>query len=166
MSTRAYEYGLEEVDARDDDDLIHAIDAPVHYMSVEFLRDANRKKPHVVFNFKTISPAELQATGDQKWKGCRVSMEYTGPGFRGQMQITLLPYMDSSYSATGAMPFPVINTGFTLRAVIDILRGRHPLNTRMANPPGASDFLSDLTKFDFVLAQPGSSDMDGCRDFM
>lgn len=169
MSTR--EFVLSDVDARINAQLNNALDATVHCMSVEYLREPLAAKPHVVFNFNCINPLELLATNDQRSRGCRVSMDWTGVGNKGELKIKPRPYMDSSRLAIGGLSFPVLNEQYTLREVIDIFRGRHNFNTRMAALPGPDQFsqrhnLADLTHFDFVQPDPTNLAMDGCRDFM
>lgn len=170
MSIRR-EFRLRHVDAGIHVELNNALDATVHCMSVEYLRRPLAVKPHVVFNFNCINPLELLTTHTQQSKGCRVSMEWTGRGDTGGLKIIPRSYMESSHLAIGALSFSLINQSFTLREVIDIFRGRHPLNTYMAASRGADQLsqprhLADLTRFDFVQADPNNQALDGCRDFM
>lgn len=164
-------FRLDDVDARNNAELNNAIDATVQHMSIEYLRRQYAAKPHVVFNFNTLNSLELLATRTQQSQGCSVSMDWTGIDDKGELVIRTRPYMGASQAAPGALSFPVIVKGsISLREVIDIFRGRHPLNTDLAglvDGSGVPQFwhLADLTDFDFVQALPYDS-MDGCRDFM
>lgn len=175
---------MADVDDRIDIELNNALDATVQWVSIEFLRKREAAKPHVVFNFTCLNHLELLRTETQQSKGCRVSMDWTGENadFEGELLIKPRPYMESSYLATGALSFPVIyQPSITLREVIDIFRGRHPLNGSMATLLDENgnalldeygnalvDFhhVADLTRFAFVQPDPRNSALDGCRDFM
>lgn len=164
---------MRDVQAGTNAQLNNALDGIVHCISVEYLREPLAAKPHVVFNFNCINRLELLATNNQQSKGCRVSMDWSGVDNKGELKIKPRSYMGSSRLAVGGLSFPVMNLHgpCTLRDVINILRGSHDLNTRMARLPGPSQrsqlhHLADLTEFDFVQPDPNNQAMDGCRDFM
>lgn len=172
MSTNTgREFVLFDVDDRSDVELNIALDATVQYMSIEYLRQEEAEKPHVVFNFTCINYLELITTNNQQSKGCRVSMDWTGEDDKGELKIKTRSYLGSSRLATSALSFPVIDQTITLREIIDIFRGRHPLNSQFATYLDADQnlqvhYLADLTDFYFVQPDPRSQALDGCRDFM
>lgn len=177
MSTNTRrEYVLSDVDAPRSNanaELNNALDGIVLCISVEYLREPLAAKPHVVFNFNCINPRELLDTNDQQSRGCRVSMDWSGLDNEGELNIKPRSYMGSSRLALGGLSFPVINLHepCTLRDVINIFRGRHDLNTTMADLPGPDQrsqlhHLADLTRFEFVQPDPNNPALDGCRDFM
>ncbi|KAG6354590.1 hypothetical protein INS49_004608 [Diaporthe citri] len=81
------EFLLDDVDDRSDVELNNALDATVQYISIEYLRQEEAEKPHVVFNFNCINSLELLTTNNQQSKGCRVSMDWTGEDDNGELKI-------------------------------------------------------------------------------
>ncbi|KAF4459026.1 hypothetical protein FALBO_14226 [Fusarium albosuccineum] len=130
----------------------------IHEVYVEFLQQGGRK-PHVILRLVTHGhvPAVNRHGEEVALKACNLSMEYVGGEPDGQWEIRLTPYDDSSLSAGAGFRFP-LRQSLQVGGVIAILQGIYPglpLHHR-----------SDLTHFNFVLADPVTLSVDGCRDIV
>ncbi|KAK7735411.1 hypothetical protein SLS63_003881 [Diaporthe eres] len=127
----------------------------VPHLSVEFLRTGG-PKPHVVFNLK-LNPPRGQL--DPDYKAARVSMEWDGGhSNNSDYRVTLLPYIGSSFKATAAFDFPVLNKTLKLKEWLKILEGRSTLCT--------DQHQTNLSNFDFRYARENPGAVDGCRDWV
>lgn len=149
------------------DDLIAILHSKLTQLRVEFLVVGSPEhgivKPHVVFHF-ILQPCHQR----QRFKQCRLSMEYTGDGSNqdgGELTLTGSGFIGSHHKATGSFGFVLTPSGrnATVGSWIKILLGL----SQTQQFPGS--IRGDLTVFDFNEVQvdaPTRQQMDGCRDWI
>ncbi|KAF4447223.1 hypothetical protein F53441_9210 [Fusarium austroafricanum] len=135
----------------------HFMQLSIREVYVEFLQQGGQK-PHVVIRLLTYHgvPCRDRHGDDVYLEGCLLSMDYHG-GYDdlGEMTVKLTPYDTASESARAGFRFPRLGD-FTVDDMIFILQGYHHSLPY--------EHQTNLTAFNFVVADPVTGAVDGCRD--